>query len=150
MSYLNESLSDLNINDADQIAAHIFMILDCLEKNSKEAEDLQTSIFAFLADRGLNADAQKCSIYTKIYNEAVNPFNCIEIIHIILKIRKRKLDIRDAHYQLRTKCGNQTQDKEFESCMQQFSMQDSVSMNNTYPSFAAGAMLNQQREVIVL
>lgn len=65
------SLSGLDINDADQLAAHIFMILDCLEKNRKESDELQTSIFNFLADRGFNTNAQNYAIYLKIYNEAV-------------------------------------------------------------------------------
>jgi hypothetical protein len=83
---LNDSFGELgNINDADQVATHMYMILERLDKNNRRTEELQTAIFAFLAEQGFNADPEKCALFTKIYNNMV----CLIVLHqIIRKITK--------------------------------------------------------------
>jgi hypothetical protein len=71
-SLLTESLTNLNINDADQIATHIFMILETLDKNNRDNKDIQTSIFTFLGQHGMSADPEKAALFSKIYKEAVS------------------------------------------------------------------------------
>lgn len=68
---LDESIADLNISDADQIATHMMMILEKLDKNHREADELQNSIFAFLADHGFSANPDKFAAFANVYREVV-------------------------------------------------------------------------------
>lgn len=67
----NESFADLNPDDAEQIAAHIFMILEKLENNTRANEELRSGIFAFLSQHGFNADEKKFATFSGVIKEMV-------------------------------------------------------------------------------
>uniref|UniRef100_A0A915M719 Uncharacterized protein n=1 Tax=Meloidogyne javanica TaxID=6303 RepID=A0A915M719_MELJA len=124
----NESFADLNPDDAEQIAAHIFMILEKLENNTRANEELRSGIFAFLSQHGFNADEKKFATFSGVIKEM---------------LQKRQNEIRAANDRLGTKFGGSIGGKEFEACMRQLN-QDSLSFSNTLPGGAADAVLARQ------
>ncbi|KAF7636066.1 hypothetical protein Mgra_00004514 [Meloidogyne graminicola] len=125
----NESFGDVNPDDADQIAAHIFMILEKLETNNRANEELRSAIFNFLSQHGFTADEKKFAMFNGFLKEM---------------LQKRQNEIRTANDRLGTKFGGSIGGKEFEACIRQLN-QDSISFSNTLPGGTAAdiALANQ-------
>lgn len=62
----------MNPDDADQIAAHIFMILEKLETNNRANEELRSAIFNFLSQHGFTADEKKFAMFNGFLKEMVS------------------------------------------------------------------------------
>lgn len=82
LNLTTESLGDLSPNE---IAPHLFVILENLDHNYKKADELRTEIFAFLVKHGLDhTNPEKFTAFSAVHKGQVIlfSFSYIGIINI--------------------------------------------------------------------
>ncbi|KAI3413927.1 hypothetical protein GPALN_011401 [Globodera pallida] len=115
----DEMVGDFDVNDADQIATNLLMILETLDKKQHDSTKIQDDIFAFLTAQGINSNnPEKFAAFSSIYKKVID---------------KRLAEIRTGNEQLRSNLS--LGDKDLEACMKHLTVQDSITLSSM-PSFA--------------
>uniref|UniRef100_A0A183BYM5 GRIP domain-containing protein n=1 Tax=Globodera pallida TaxID=36090 RepID=A0A183BYM5_GLOPA len=115
----DELMRDFDVNDADQIATHLLMILETLDKNQHDSTNIQNEIFAFLTAQGISSNnPEKFAAFSSIYKKVID---------------KRLAEIRAGNELLRSDLT--LGDKDLEACMKHLMVQDSITLSSM-PSFA--------------
>ncbi|KAI3413880.1 hypothetical protein GPALN_011355 [Globodera pallida] len=110
----DEMVGDFDVNDADQIATNLLMILETLDKKQHDSTKLQNNIFAFLTANGINSNnPEKFAAFSSVYKKVID---------------KRLAEIRTGNEQLRSNLS--LGDKDLEACMKHLTVQDSQVATN--------------------
>ncbi|KAL3068454.1 hypothetical protein niasHT_030745 [Heterodera trifolii] len=108
-----------NVDDAEQLAAHLLMILETLDKNYHNANELQNDIFTFLASHSIcSNNPEKFALLNSVYKKVTD---------------NRLAQIRAGNEQFRSNMS--VGDKDFDACMKHLAVHDSITLSSI-PSFA--------------
>uniref|UniRef100_A0A183BR27 Uncharacterized protein n=1 Tax=Globodera pallida TaxID=36090 RepID=A0A183BR27_GLOPA len=129
----DEMVGDFDVNDADQIATNLLMILETLDKKQHDSTKIQDDIFAFLTAQGINSNnPEKFAAFSSIYKKVID---------------KRLAEIRTGNEQLRSNLS--LGDKDLEACMKHLTFSMSETEHNvTVGSMAAVNLANRTSNLV--